>query len=149
MARTPDIRTRAVMTEWACVISVSYVKPKLNQTSVVNLIAAGGITCGIGDWRQEKGSGSHGQFRIVGPNDKDFLRILKNGGRAAQQQALADALCEAFEKSAPVLSQALSDALQAQFERVIGRGVVGWLKRILIAGILILASLSSTKARIL
>jgi len=93
MARTPDIRTRAVMTEWACVISVSYVKPKLNQTSVVNLIAAGGITCGIGDWRQEKGSGSHGQFRIVGPNDKDFERILKNGGRAAQQQALAEPEC--------------------------------------------------------
>ncbi|WP_045739451.1 hypothetical protein [Xanthomonas sp. MUS 060] len=52
----------------------------------------------------------------------------------SDRQALADALCEAFEKSAPLLSQALSDALQAQFERVIGRGVVGWTKRILIAG---------------
>ena len=48
MARTPDIRTRAVMTEWCCEISVSYVKPKLNQTSVVNLIAAGGIVDGRG-----------------------------------------------------------------------------------------------------
>ena len=63
----------------------------------------------------------------------------------SDRQALADALCEAFEKSAPVLSQALSDALQAQFERVIGRGVVGWLKRILIAGILILAGYTYTK----
>jgi len=61
------------------------------------------------------------------------------------RQALTDALCAAFEKSAPVLSQALSDALQAQFERLIGRGVVSWLKRILIAGILILAGYTYTK----
>lgn len=64
----------------------------------------------------------------------------------SDRQALADALCEAFEKSAPVLSQALSDALQAQFERVIGRGVVGWLKRILIAGLLALAGYTFTKS---
>ena len=63
----------------------------------------------------------------------------------SDRQALVDALCEAFEKSAPVLSQALSDALQAQFERLIGRGVVSWLKRILIAGILMLAGYTYTK----
>ena len=61
------------------------------------------------------------------------------------RQALAAALCDAFEKSAPVLSQALSDALQAQFERLIGRGVVSWLKRILLAGILMLAGYTYTK----
>ncbi|WP_155393513.1 hypothetical protein [Xanthomonas albilineans] len=64
----------------------------------------------------------------------------------SDRQALADALCEAFEKSAPVLSQAMSDALQAQFERVIGRGVVGWTKRILIAGLLALAGYTFTKS---
>ena len=61
------------------------------------------------------------------------------------RQALAAALCDAFEKSAPVLSQALSDALQAQFERLIGRGVVSWLKRILLAGILMLAGYTYPK----
>ena len=61
------------------------------------------------------------------------------------RQALAAALCDAFEKSAPVLSQALSDALQAQFERLIGRGVVSWLKRILLAGILMLVGYTYTK----
>ena len=61
------------------------------------------------------------------------------------QACLAAALCDAFEKSAPVLSQALSDALQAQFERLIGRGVVSWLKRILLAGILMLAGYTYTK----
>ena len=63
----------------------------------------------------------------------------------SDRQALAAALCDAFEKSAPVLSQALSDALQAQFERLIGRGVVSWLKRILLAGILMLAGYTYTK----
>lgn len=63
----------------------------------------------------------------------------------SDRQALTESLCAAFEKSAPVLSQALSDALQAQFERVIGRGVVSWLKRILIAGILMLAGYTYTK----
>ncbi|WP_449413231.1 hypothetical protein [Pandoraea soli] len=63
----------------------------------------------------------------------------------SDRQALTAALCEAFEKSAPVLSRALSDAIQAQFERVIGRGVVSWLKRILIAGILMLAGYTYTK----
>lgn len=55
------------------------------------------------------------------------------------RQALTDALCHAFAQSAPVLSQALSDALQAQFERVVGHGVVAWLKRLLLAGLLTLA----------
>jgi hypothetical protein len=63
----------------------------------------------------------------------------------SDRRALTSALSEAFEKSAPVLSQALSDALQAQFERVIGRGVVSWLKRVLIAGILMLIGYTYTK----
>ena len=115
MARTPDIRTRAVMTEWCCEVSVSYVKPKLNQTSVVNLIAAGGITCGIGDWRQEKGSGSHGQFVIVDKTNKDFARIVKSGGRAAQQQALAEPECYDAE------TEELFDWYQSEIKRT-GRG---------------------------
>lgn len=81
--------------------------------------------------------------RPIGPQaERHAGGVLSESDR----QALADALCEAFEKSAPVLSQALSDALQAQFERVIGRGVVGWLKRILIAGLLALAGYTFTKS---
>ncbi len=63
----------------------------------------------------------------------------------AQRQALTDALCEAFEKSAPVLSNALSAAIQAQFERAIGHGVVAWLKRIVIAGLFALAGYTFNK----
>ena len=47
-----------------------------------------GMSSGIGDWRQEKGSGSFGAFKIVAENDPDFVRICKKQGRAAQQEAL-------------------------------------------------------------
>ena len=60
--------------------------------------------------------------------------------------ALTQALCDAFEKSAPLLSQALSDALQAQFERLIGRGIMAWIKRILLAGFLALVGYTVTKS---
>jgi len=84
MARTPDIRTRAILPEWACVVRISYVKPLVTQQSVVNLLAAAGLIRGIGDWRPEKGSGSYGQFSLVGADDPDFKRIIKTQGRAAQ-----------------------------------------------------------------
>ena len=64
----------------------------------------------------------------------------------ADRLALTQALCEAFEKSAPTLSQALSDALQAQFERLIGRGIMAWVKRILLASILAMIGYSITKS---
>ena len=64
----------------------------------------------------------------------------------ADRQALTQALCEVFEQSAPTLSQALSDALQAQFERLIGRGIMAWVKRILLAGILAMIGYSITKS---
>jgi hypothetical protein len=88
MAKTPDIRTRAILREWCCVISVNFVEPKLNANTVAKLLAAAGITVGIGDFRQEKGKGSFGQFRLVPANDKDLARIQKAGGRKAQDAAL-------------------------------------------------------------
>jgi len=88
MNKTPDIRTRAILPEWATIVELSFVRPKLSATSVVNLLAAAGITVGVGDFRQEKGAGSYGSFRIVEPDDADFKRITKAGGRAAQDAAL-------------------------------------------------------------
>jgi len=88
--RTPDIRTRAVIPEWACRLIIRFQKPILREQGIVNLLAAAGELAGIGDWRQEKGSGSFGAFRIVGSNDKDWMRIVRGGGRAAQQNAMDD-----------------------------------------------------------
>lgn len=88
MARTPDVRTRAVMREWACEITISFVEPNLSASSIVNLLSHGGSSCGIGDWRQEKGSGSYGRFQIVNADHPDFVRVKAQGGRAAQIEAL-------------------------------------------------------------
>lgn len=87
MNKTPDVRTRALIPEWACKLSVTFIKPQLREQAIANLLAAAGFISGVGDWRQEKGSGSYGSFKIVSDDDADFVRIVKTQGRAAQKAA--------------------------------------------------------------
>jgi len=89
-AKTPDVRTRVIVPEWALVATVTYVEPQLKGPAVANLLAAAGVMMGVGDWRPEKGSGSYGQFDICDPNDPEFVRITKEGGRAAQVAAMEE-----------------------------------------------------------
>jgi hypothetical protein len=93
MNRTPDVRTRAIVPEWAACLQVTFVQPLINAQSVANLLAAAGITVGVGDWRPEKGAGNYGQFRIVDKNDPELRRVMAAGGRAAQQHALDHPVC--------------------------------------------------------
>lgn len=99
--KTPDIRTRAILEEWCCAVRVNWVEPQLNQNNVVKLLGAAGLLCGIGDFRQEKGAGSYGQYRIAdGPDDPELIRIMNQGGRAAQIAAMQNPVCydeETFE----------------------------------------------------
>lgn len=88
MNRTPDVRTRAIVPEWACRLTVSFMKPVLREQSIVNLLAAAGQLSGIGDWRQQKGSGAYGSFRIASADDPEYLRIVNTCARDAQQTAL-------------------------------------------------------------
>lgn len=88
MNRTPDVRTRAILPEWACKLSITFTKPVLREQSIANLLAAAGFQSGVGDWRQEKGSGSYGSFKLVSVDDKDYQRIMKTQGKKAQQEAL-------------------------------------------------------------
>ena len=88
MNRTPDVRTRAIVRNWACYVSVSFVQPILREQGVANLLASAGITQGVGDWRPGKGSGTYGQFELVDAKDPRFLHIIKHGGRAAQVSAM-------------------------------------------------------------
>jgi len=90
MARTPDIRTRAIVPEWACMVSISYKTPALGNDQIGSLLTAAGMFVGVGDWRQEKGSGSYGQFTIVGTRDESFRTLVKTAGREAQDKALAE-----------------------------------------------------------
>lgn len=93
MNRTPDVRTRAIVPEWAALVTIRYVVPLLNATNIINLVSAGGITAGIGDWRPEKGKGNYGQFAVMNAEDPDFLRIKSVGTRQAQQAALDEPEC--------------------------------------------------------
>jgi hypothetical protein len=86
--KTPDVRTRAIVPEWAARISVSFVTPILREQGVANLLASAGITSGIGDWRPGKGSGTYGQFELVTKTDERFKHIVKHGGYKAQFAAM-------------------------------------------------------------
>jgi hypothetical protein len=86
--QTPDIRTRAIIPEWCCEVTIRFAQPLMTAKQIATLLHAGGILCGIGDWRQEKGSGSFGQFRLCRATDADYKRIIREGGCAAQDRAL-------------------------------------------------------------
>lgn len=91
MNKTPDVRSRVIVPRWAAVFDVCYVSSIIKPTAVMNLLASGGLTIGVGDWRPEKGSGTYGQFVLLSDaEDKVFRDIVATGGRAAQQAAMDD-----------------------------------------------------------
>jgi hypothetical protein len=93
MAHTPDIRSRAILPEWCCSVTMSFVRPKLSGQGLANLLGAAGILCGVGDFRQEKGRGSYGRFGISGEPTEKWKRIAEAGGREAQDAALEHPVC--------------------------------------------------------
>ena len=88
MTRAPDIRTRAIVPVWAALAQITYVVPMLNPTTIANLLAAAGITVGIGDFRQEKGAGNYGLFSVTNAEDPAFVALRQSGGRDAQVAAM-------------------------------------------------------------
>lgn len=111
MNRTPDIRTRAIIPEWASEITVTYMKPNLTEKAVLNLLGAAGLINGMGDWRSQKG-GSHGQFRLCSENDPLYKRIVKTGGREAQEEALMNPTMYDLE------TEELFDTFLAEINRI-------------------------------
>jgi hypothetical protein len=90
-AKTPDIRTRAMLDEWCVRITLKCVVPKLTQLTVARLLMAAGITCGVGDGRQEKGALSYGSFTVVEDDDPAVQKLISTASRAAQEKAMAEA----------------------------------------------------------
>lgn len=88
MNKTPDVRTRAIIPEWAAQFSVIYQEPIFNRQTVANLLAAAGEIVGVGDYRPEKGAGSYGRFALV-PGE-EVGGVFASGGRQAQVDALED-----------------------------------------------------------
>jgi hypothetical protein len=94
---TPDIRTRAIVPEWATFLQISYAVPNLKVQGVLNLLGSSGVISGVGDWRPEKGKGDYGAFVVVDQDDAEFRRIIATGGRAAQEAAMANPACYDLE----------------------------------------------------
>lgn len=88
--KTPDIRTRAYLPRWCAEVDIAFIMPTLSARSIVSLLANAGVIVGIGDFRQEKGKGSFGTFRVIGTEDQDdeWDEIVVEG-RAAQEAAIA------------------------------------------------------------
>lgn len=92
MNRTPDIRTRAFLPKWGAEIDVQFIVPQLSIASVVTLACNAGVLIGVGDYRQEKGRGNYGLFRVIGEgeDDEEWNDLVASHGRAAQEAALAE-----------------------------------------------------------
>jgi len=117
MNKTPDVRTRAIVPEWATRIRITFVQPLIRVQAVANLLNAAGITIGVGDWRPEKGSGSYGQFRIADQDDPEYRRILKTGARAAQVMGLENPIAY-DDETAELLSWFDTERAQRQLKGV-------------------------------
>jgi len=90
MNRTPDIRTRAILPTWAAEIEIKYIVPQLSAHKVITLLCNAGVLICVGDYRQEKGKGHFGAFRVIaeGDEDQEWDDLVKNHGRMKQLHAL-------------------------------------------------------------
>jgi hypothetical protein len=86
--KTPDVRFRCCLPEWACEVEYTYIASSLTVRSIANLLSGAGVITGVGDYRVEKGYGDFGKFSIVDPDNAEFLRVKAEGGRHTQKAAL-------------------------------------------------------------
>lgn len=63
---TADIRYRGEFTNWSMILNISYnANGVYTFDQIVNMINLGGFSCGLGEWRTEKG-GQFGMFHVEG-----------------------------------------------------------------------------------
>lgn len=91
MNKTPDVRSRAYLPKWGCEVEIQYVRPQLSASAIVTLLVNAGVLIGLGDYRQQKGKGAFGSFRVIGEgeDDAEWNELTKNHGRIKQLAALA------------------------------------------------------------
>ena len=88
IAKTPDVRTRMIVPQWAALLDIDFPKAALKEQGILNLLARAGMFSGVGDWRTEKGSGNYGDFRLASADDPELLTMLRDGGRGPQVAAV-------------------------------------------------------------
>lgn len=89
--RTPDIRSRVFLPRWCAEVEIHYIIPQLSTTAIVNLLCNAGVVAGVGDFRQEKGKGNFGSFRVISADEDDpeWDDLVANEARKVQEAALA------------------------------------------------------------
>jgi hypothetical protein len=90
MSRTPDVRFRCCLKQWACSLDVTFMASLISGEELSMLVGAAGLIIGVGDYRVEKGAGDFGQFRVVDRQDKRWLNIIATQGRAVQVATMKD-----------------------------------------------------------
>lgn len=88
MSKTPDIRSRAIVPRWACVVRIRFPEPLFKPKIVTEYLGLAGMLRGVGDYRPGQGSGAYGLFEIVKEDDPRFVDVVKHGGRQAQIEAM-------------------------------------------------------------
>lgn len=63
LTRAADLRYRGEFPEWSALVTCTYNKNAISASQLLNLFNLGGFSCGLGEWRVEKG-GEFGRFRI-------------------------------------------------------------------------------------
>jgi hypothetical protein len=87
----PDMRTRAIVPQWCTQVRLRCLSDFVTKRSIMQCLVAAGMVSGLGDWRQEKGSGDYGTFRVtMDPADAEYAQILQSGLANAQDRALAN-----------------------------------------------------------
>ena len=62
---TADLRYRGEFANWSADLTVKYnANGPFSLEAIVNIINAGGLICGVGEWRPEK-DGQNGMFHIA------------------------------------------------------------------------------------
>lgn len=92
IAKTPDVRFRACLPNWAARVTYTYIPAIISPNSLANLVTAAGVICGIGDYRVEKGAGDFGQFKIVPEDDEEWHHLVATEGREIQMAAMENPL---------------------------------------------------------
>ena len=88
--RTPDVRTRAFLPKWGAEIEVQHILPQLPAVSMLTLAANAGVLIGLGDFRQEKGKGGFGSFRVITADQQDdeWDDLVSNHAATSQRRAI-------------------------------------------------------------
>ena len=64
--QTTDIRFRGQFNEWRVTLNVRYNMDQISSEQLLNLFELAGFSCGVGEWRMERG-GTFGTFTLIDP----------------------------------------------------------------------------------